>query len=45
MELVTAEDPIRKEPVDPIVAAVSDGSEQEQRKQTLGEEVSIWKRM
>ena len=28
MALVTAEDPIWKEPVDPIVAAVSDGSEQ-----------------
>ena len=43
VELVTAEDPIWKEPVDPIVAAVSDASEQEQRKQTLGEEVSIKK--
>ena len=43
VELVTAEDPIWKEPVDPIVAAGSVGSEQEQRKQTLAEEVSIGK--
>ena len=40
VKLVTAEDPIWKEPVDPVVAAISDDSEQEQRKQTLGEEVS-----
>ena len=43
VELVTAEDPIWKEPVDPIVPAGSDGSEQEQQKQTLAEEVSIGK--
>ena len=43
VELVTAIDPLWKEQVDPIVAAVSDGSEQEQPNQTLAEEVSIGK--
>ena len=43
VELATAEDPVWKEPVDPNVAAVSNGSEQEQQKQVHGEEVSIGK--
>ena len=43
VELVTAKDPLWKEQVNSIVAAVSDGSEQEQRNRTLAEEVSIGK--
>ena len=45
LEMVTTEDPVWKESVDPIVTAVSDGSEQEQWKQNLGRGGEYWKRM
>ena len=43
LELVAAGDPIWEEPVDPTVAIVSDGNEQDQQKRVLREEVSIGK--
>ena len=43
VELITGQDPVWKESVDPIVVVVSDGRMQEQQAQTLGEAVSIGK--